>query len=396
MNRKIAFITEGFMGSALPLMRQLCLRGYDVDLYYYKREIHEPEACELDFVSPHYGINTVPAEAYKGIRAYISNEKLRIYTFSQMKPFASVPVLKSILVRILKHQARKAAEHISNQGYDAINMICNYDMAHMEDMLHFLRGNIIVSMHEVWNHSEPSPIPSPLLREAIDKKCKISVFSENSLKDISRIHGIDMNLVDMNPFGLFESFTSLSESELPEELPDKYILFFGYIKPYKGLGILHDAINILGESLGDYKIVIAGKGYDPVVGEIGKDDRYLLIHRFIHSLELVRLIRHAYVIVCPYLTMSQSGIPQTTFPFGTPIIASELDGFSEIITPDVGMLFPLGDAQALANCISDMIRHPDKRKEMHRNIGSFCQRHPRYDWKNICDKFLKIIANDHE
>lgn len=391
MSKKVAFITEAFMGSILPLVRQLCDRGYNVDIYYYRREICEPEACELDYISPHYGINTIPAEKYNGIRAYIGNDRLKIYAFSQMKPFASVLVLRNIVAPILKYQARIAAGQINNQGYDAINLVCNYDMVYMTDMLHYLRGNIVVSMHEVWNHAAPSPTPSPLLKEAINKKCKISVFSEKSFKDISHIHGIDMNLVSINPYGLFESFTTLSESELPEELPEKYILFFGYIMPYKGLKILHDAIDIMGESLKDYKIVIAGKGNDPVIGEIKRDDRYLLINRFIHNRELVTLIKQAYVVVCPYLTMSQSGIPQTVFPFGVPIIASDLDGFSEIITPEVGMLFPAGNAQSLARCLSELIHRPEKKEQMGKNILSFNKNNPKYDWENICEHYLHFI-----
>lgn len=391
MSKKVAFITEAFMGSILPLVRQLCDRGYNVDIYYYRREICEPEACELDYISPHYGINTIPVEKYNGIRAYIGNDRLKIYAFSQMKPFASVPVLRNIVAPILKYQARIAAGQINNQGYDAINLVCNYDMVYMTDMLHYLRGNIVVSMHEVWNHAAPSPTPSPLLKEAINKKCKISVFSENSLRDISHIHGIDMNLVCINPYGLFESFTTLTESELPEELPEKYILFFGYIMPYKGLKILHDAIDIMGESLKDYKIVIAGKGNDPVIGEIKRDDRYLLINRFVHNRELVTLIKQAYVVVCPYLTMSQSGIPQTVFPFGIPIIASDLDGFSEIIAPGVGLLFPTGDPKALAQCLQDMTCHPEERDRISRNILDFTELYPKYDWKMICDKFLCMV-----
>ena len=392
MSKKVAFITEAFMGSILPLVRQLCDRGYNVDIYYYRREICEPEACELDYISPHYGINTIPAEKYNGIRAYIGNDRLKIYAFSQMKPFASVPVLRNIVAPILKYQARIAAGQINNQGYDAINLVCNYDMVYMTDMLHYLRGNIVVSMHEVWNHAAPSPTPSPLLKEAINEKCKISVFSEKSFKDISHIHGIDMNLVSINPYGLFESFTTLTESELPEELPEKYILFFGYIMPYKGLKILHDAIDIMGESLKDYKIVIAGKGNDPVIGEIKRDDRYLLINRFIHNRELVTLIKQAYVVVCPYLTMSQSGIPQTVFPFGVPIIASDLDGFSEIITPEVGMLFPAGNAQSLARCLSELIHRPEKKEQMGKNILSFNKNNPKYDWENICEHYLHFIG----
>lgn len=380
------------MGSTLPLMRQLCSRGYKVDLYYYKREIHEPEACELEYRSGHYGINMVPRELYAGISRYIGNENLTIYTFSQFKPFTSVPVVRDIIRPALRHQAYQAARVINARAYDAVNMICNYDMAYMTDMLHFLRGNIIVSLHEVWNHANPSSRPSKLLAEAIHQRRRIVLFSDNSRNDIAHIDGIDMSMVNVNPFGLFDSFTSLPEQELQDTLPGKYILFFGYIRPYKGLGILHDAINIMGETLDGYKIIVAGKGDDPVLEEIKNDDRYVVIQRFIRNRELATLIKQAYLVMCPYLSMSQSGIPQTAFPFGTPVIASDLDGFREIVTPEVGMLFPAGDAHSLARCITDLIQHPGKREQMHRNILSFNLLYPKYDWTNICDKYIEIIG----
>ncbi|MBP3688567.1 MAG: glycosyltransferase family 4 protein [Bacteroidaceae bacterium] len=392
MDKRIAFITEGFMGSTLPLIRQLCSRGYKVDLYYYKREIHEPEACELEYRSVHYGINTVPRELYAGISRYIGNENLTIYTFSQFKPFSSVPVVRDIIRPALRHQAYQAARVINARAYDAVNMICNYDMAYMTDMLHFLRGNILLSLHEVWNHANPSSRPSKLLAEAIHQRRRIVLFSDNSRNDIAHIDGIDMSLVNVNPFGLFDSFTSLPEQELQDTLPGKYILFFGYIRPYKGLGILHDAINIMGEALDGYKIVVAGNGEDPVLEEIKNDDRYVVIQRFIRNRELATLIKQAYLVMCPYLSMSQSGIPQTAFPFGTPVIASDLDGFREIVTPEVGMLFPAGNAQSLARCITDLIQHPGKREQKHRNILSFNLLYPKYDWTNICDKYIEIIG----
>lgn len=393
MNRKIAFITEGFMGSTLPLIRELCLRGYKIDLYFFTKEIHDPEACELEYHAEHYGINTVPRELYEGISRYIGNDNLAIYTFSQVRPFSSVPVLRNVMGVVMRFQSYRAAQVINGCGYDAINVIGNYDMAYMRDLLHYIKGNVVVSLHEVWDHTKPSLKPSKLLSEVIRKRCKIVLFSDHSKSDIAKIDGIDLDLVKVNPFGLFESFASLPELEMAETLPEKYILFFGYIRPYKGLSILHKAIKMLGDALDGYKIVVGGRGYDAVLEEMRRDDRYVLISRFIRNGELVAMIKGAHAVVCPYLSMSQSGIPQTVFPFGTPIIASDLDGFREIITSDVGMLFPPGDSMSLGQCISELIRYPDRREQMHRTICNFSEFYPRYDWGNICDKYLEIVEN---
>lgn len=392
MTKRIAFITENFLGSTLPLIRQLCKREYIIDLYIYRREVHEPEACELDYKAEHYGINTIPRQQYSGILDYVGSDNLNVFTLSQIKPFASVPVVRNIVSIIMAYQAHKAAKFINAQGYDAINMIGNYSMPYMRHLLRYLKGNVIMSLHEVWDHSQPSTKPSVLLSEAINKRCKIHVFSDNSRKDISQIEGIDMSLVHVNPFGIFESFTSLPEGELEVTLPEKYILFFGYILPYKGLSVLHQAINLIGKELGEYKIVIAGRGIDPVLEEIKNDVRYVLIPRFIKSRELVTLIGRAYLTVCPYLSISQSGIPQTAFAFGTPIISSDIGAFKDIVTPNFGLRFPTGDSQALAEQIRHMLAHPDKRDKMYQNIRRFEQLRPEYDWSNICDNYLTIVS----
>lgn len=391
MSKRIAFITENFTGSILPLTRQLCQSGHYVDIYFFRREINEPEACQLNYKSPHYGINEIPTEAYTNITSYIDSNRLKLFTISQSKPFSSVPIARTIMNWVLRNQARRAAMHINENNYDVVNLVCNYNMSYMTHLLHYLSGNVIVSMHEVCDHMRPTAQPSKLLKEAISKECRIIVFSENSLKNIKNIAGINMQKLTMIPFGLFESYTTFPTTTLDITLPNRYLLFFGYILPYKGLGILTKAVDILGDDLRDFKIIIAGKGIDPVLETIRNDNRYIILSRFIKNIELATMISNAYAVVCPYLTMSQSGIPQTVFPFKVPIIASNLDGFKEIITPDNGLLFTSGSPEALALSIRHLIKCPNQRETMCNNIGNFVTLHPKYAWSNICDKYLQLI-----
>lgn len=391
MKKKIAFITDNFMGSILPLCKRLCQRGHHVDIYFYRRSIHEPEACLLDYKADHYGINIVPKEACSNISTYVQSEDINIFTISQIKPYASVPLLRNVTSMVAEWQIRKAAGQLNARNYDVINIVCNYNMPHLIPLMHYLEGNVIVSLHEVWNHLQPSTKPSPLLTEAIVKGCKLFVFSENAEADLQKIEGVDPSKVRCVPFGLFESYKALPPASLQTTLPGKYLLFFGYILPYKGLKVLYDAIGILGKELGDFKVVIAGKGNDPILDKIKNHDRFVTIRRFIKNSELTTLLNGAYAVVCPYLTMSQSGIPQTAFPFNVPIIASNLKGFRNVITEDNGMLFKRGDAPALAGCIREIINNPSRHDEMCQNISMFTSMHPQYNWNNICDQYLKSI-----
>ena len=235
----------------------------------------------------------------------------------------------------------------------------------------------------MWNHYQPSKKPSRLLRAAIKKGIDIVVFSQNSYNDILKIEGIDREKVSVIPFGLFESYGSLKPAAPKESLPPKYFLFYGYIVPYKGLSLIKEAVDILGERLKDYKIVLAGDGNDPVLHQVSNDNRYITIPRYISNSELAYLISNAYAVLCPYKTVSQSGIPQTAFVFNTPIIASDLKGFKEIIDKDNGLFFKCNDAKGLAEAMQKLINDSMLRNRLSDNIKAFDVQHPSFDWNNI-------------
>lgn len=173
-------------------------------------------------------------------------------------------------------------------------------------------------------------------------------------KDVSK-----SNLFRVN-FGLFDSYRSIGYKE-SFNLPADYILFFGSIVSYKGLGILCEAIKQINNNV---QFVIAGKGDDPSLEELGLMKNVTIINRRLSNSELCEVISKCSLVVCPYLTMSQSGIPQTVFTFGKPIVASDLFGFKEIISNgENGLLFKCGDSSSLARCINDFISNDELRKK---------------------------------
>lgn len=381
--KRIAFIEEAFMGSTLPLAKQFCKDGYAVDIYYLRNFIKEPEGTCCDFAAEDERITRVPDVNLKEIRKYVGCDNINIYLVRLMRPFESVPVARTIARYIMNRHLQQMTAVVDSKGYEFVNVIANYNVNRFTNIIYYLKSKTILSLHEVWDHSSPSPKPSRLLKAAIKKGIDIIVYSKNTYNDIKNIQGIDIKKVKVIPFGLFESYSSLEEEPTPEMLPKKFILFYGYIVPYKGLDILKKAIDIIGDNLHDYKVVIAGDGNDPILKEIGNDSRFLCIKRFIKNRELGYIIRRAYAVVCPYKTMSQSGIPQTTFVFNTPIIASNLNGFKEIIDESNGILFKANDAKALADAISKLIEDKSLRTQLANNIKDFACNHPVLDWNNI-------------
>lgn len=389
--KRIAFISEAFWESILPLAREFHRKGFGVDLYFMRQSIHEPLGCECDFDSKHLGINRMNDEAFGAISDFIGSKHLRAFSIALPRPFESVPLLRSISAFRINQLSKKVAAQIDKENYALVNIVANHDMDHFRPLVEHLLSRTIVSLHEVIDHVHPSSSPSILIRTALQTKRDIILFSRNSLNNITRLDGVSDARIHYIPFGTFDFYSSYAVSPICSQLPEKYFLFFGYLLGYKGLNVLYDAIDLLGNELRDYKIVIAGKHEDKSIGiPHDNDNRYIKFLRYIHNDELATLTRYAKALICPYLSMSQSGIPSMAFALGTPVIASDLEGFREIVTEDVGILFETGNAKALADTLRSFIKDTEIHRKLSENIKDFHIKHPDFDWHHICEQYISL------
>ena len=92
--------------------------------------------------------------------------------------------------------------------------------------------------------------------------------------------------------------------------------------------------------------------------------------------------------------MSQSGIPQTAFVFNKAILASDLQGFKEIIKDGFnGYLVEKGNAEELAHSIAWLIDHPDVIKRTENNIEVFKKESELYSWEQIVNKYIELFKS---
>jgi glycosyltransferase involved in cell wall biosynthesis len=135
------------------------------------------------------------------------------------------------------------------------------------------------------------------------------------------------------------------------------VLFFGFIRPYKGLKYL---ILALPEVLSQVKVTVL------VVGEFWKDkDEYLhmikglglennivIVDQYVPNEEVQDYFSAADLVVQPYVSATGSGIVQTAFGFNKPVIATEVGVLPEIIEDGkTGYLVPPEDPKELARAI---------------------------------------------
>lgn len=392
--KRIAFIDSGFTGSLLPLIRQFINKGYQVDLYELgSSHLIKEEAFTFEEIPCNGTIGKVPLKYYNHFKDYLDFSKFRFMYLSVMRPFASIPLLRNIIhilrVMRLKHIAKK----LNKENYDMVNFVTVYWDEDYIPLIKNINSTKIVSIHEVCNHYNPDfEHTPPLMMEIFKEKLPIVVFSDKSKDDILKYKDITPTTVHNLRFGCFETYKYLLRPTSINTDGD-YFLFFGYMKPYKGIDTFAHAIKIITEKRNDIKFVIAGKGHDDSLDTIKDHPNVLFINRYIENDDLAHLLKNAYAIVCPHKTASQSGIPQTCFVFDKPIIASALGSFKEIIGNNLfGLLTKPESAEDLADAIIRLWEDKALYKQLTDNIANFEQIKKEYCWQEIAESYHKLIA----
>jgi glycosyltransferase involved in cell wall biosynthesis len=152
-----------------------------------------------------------------------------------------------------------------------------------------------------------------------------------------------------------------AQLDLPPDAP--VLLFFGFVREYKGLHVLLDALPAVVEALPDVRVVIAGEFYDdpaPYRAQIERAGlgRHVVLHdRYIPSGEVPFYFGAADVVVQPYVSATQSGVAQIAFHFERPIIVTDVGGLAEVVPhEEAGFVVPPEDPTALAEHIVRFFR----------------------------------------
>lgn len=145
----------------------------------------------------------------------------------------------------------------------------------------------------------------------------------------------------------------------------KVVLFFGYIRPYKGLKYLIQSMPKVRAAAGDVTLLIVGEfwkknkpEYDALVAEQGLADSVVFVDRFVPNEEIGKYFAVADVLAAPYVSATQSGVVQMSYSFDTPVVATRVGGLPEVIDEGVsGFLCEPQDPDSLADALVKALRH---------------------------------------
>ncbi|MEA3378605.1 MAG: glycosyltransferase family 4 protein [Nanoarchaeota archaeon] len=261
---------------------------------------------------------------------------------------------------------------------------------------------VVMTCHNIEPH-ENTPIDNLMTKRIFSFVDYFVVHAEQNKKRLIKNYGINRDNIQVIPHGPFDYFTKWSKDSKTKlkkffhfKKEDRVILFFGYIKSYKGLHHLLNAMPKVIEKNPDVKLLIGGelwlgRKYVDNILEKNNLKKYVRIYpRYVQDYDVHKFFDVADIYVLPNNNKEQtiSGPLLVGLAFGKPTIISPVGGVPELIKDGInGILSPCGNEQKLANNINTLINNKKLQRKLSRNAKRTSKK---FSWKTVAEQYMEV------
>ncbi len=182
----------------------------------------------------------------------------------------------------------------------------------------------------------------------------------------------------------------------PED--EKIILFFGFIRHYKGLDILLEAMHILKEKKTNIKLLIAGEYYEDskryidLIQQFNLQDLVYERTQFINDSEVKYYLSAADFVIQPYRNATQSGVTPLAYHFEKPMLVTNVGGLPDMVSNNQSGIVVSADAASIAAGIESLY---EKGESFF--IPHLREEKKKYSWNNLILNIMNLAtANESE
>lgn len=220
-------------------------------------------------------------------------------------------------------------------------------------------------------------------------------MSQSVLEDLKKFDVLQP--AAYNPHPMYESFgpvqsKSDAQKKLDLKVGGKYLLFFGFIRKYKGLDILLKAFADKRIQDAGIKLIIAGEYYDSpdeykqIIAENNLEDSVIEANDFIPDSEVSTYFSAADMVVQTYKTATQSGVTQIAYYYNKPMLVTDVGGLAELVPHQkVGYVTNI-DTKEIADSILDF--YQNKREEEF--VANIKNERKRFTWDSMIEKLFSV------
>ncbi len=192
----------------------------------------------------------------------------------------------------------------------------------------------------------------------IDEFVVLSKFVGEQLKEF-----ISHQPVRFAPHPIYDNYGDMVDKQLAIkhlglDPTKKYILFFGFIRDYKGLDLLLEAMATDTLRKQDIRLIVAGEyysneaKYQTLIDQLKIRDQLVLFNSFIPNDEVKYYFSAADLVVQTYKSATQSGISQIAMHFEVPMVVTDVGGLKEIVKHDINGYIVKQEPKDIAETVS--------------------------------------------
>jgi len=238
----------------------------------------------------------------------------------------------------------------------------------------FTRAKILFICHNVIEH-ESNKVNRLCTELVLRKGDYFIAHSADDLKNLRRIKPDANAKQSFHPtYEVFHS-RSISKKEARRllEINGNTILFFGFIRPYKGLSYLIEAMPRIIEQV-DVRALVIGEfwegeeKYREQIKKLGLEGKIRIFNKYIPNEEVELYFAASDLVVLPYVSATGSGIVQAAFGCNKPVVTTKVGCLPEVIDDGrTGYLVPPRDSRAIADAVVSFYAE-EKEEEFRQNI----------------------------
>ncbi|MCF7792664.1 MAG: glycosyltransferase family 4 protein [Candidatus Cloacimonetes bacterium] len=257
-----------------------------------------------------------------------------------------------------------------------------------------MNTKIITICHNLQSH-EKWFFATKLQKTALNFSDEIVTLSSSVAQEAKKKFPGKKVLFGFHPAYSFYSKGKYTRREARKELGfrnnEKIILFFGYVKPYKGLDLLLKAFKFLHDKQQSVHLLIVGevygdaKQYEKIIQDEKIEDKVTFLQKFVTNENVEKYFKAADVLALPYLSATQSGVAQIAFTMGLGVVVTPVGGLPEIVKNDkIGRVSKSMKPQDFAEALYTFLQTDREEITKYTLVES-----SKYTWKEFI-KLLKI------
>ncbi|MDK2799809.1 MAG: polysaccharide biosynthesis protein PslF [Clostridiales bacterium] len=275
------------------------------------------------------------------------------------------------------------------------------------DFIAKLEIPFVTTLHTVLPN--PTEKQKKILHLLCKKSAKVVTMAKNTIDILTGVYDIDLRKIEVIHHGVpLRIVDSREKLKAKHGYKGKQIIStFGLISPGKGLEYGIEAVAKVVKEHDDVLYLVLGQTHPCVKKEMGESYREKLLNlvselgiqkhvqfidKYLTKEEIIQYLQLSDIYMTPYLGKDQavSGTLAYAVGYGRVIVSTPYSYAKEMLAEGRGLLADFRDSKSLANCIKEILKHPERKREMENKTMSFGKS---MMWNNVAKQYTKLFID---